>query len=123
MYIKYEELEINDIVVNKFNYYVDDRQVEEELVELLVEKLSKKMGSMFNAEGAYQMASYLLGEGILDVYELADTFSCELQDIYECDAKAECEFSDEYYEAEREYESEAREYDDWYGTKGEVLGL
>lgn len=99
-----------------YEYEADEKKVKDVIVALLVEYAKDNYKGIFNEDGAYQMAMYVVhGIDVLD--GLKDYFKDELMDYFYNDA----------YEA---YEEDCRQakydqdmYDTWYETKNDVIGF
>ena len=105
----------------KIEYEFDDEVYEfepewtslhEALVKILTKNVQELHKGLYNADGAYQMAMYVVNE--LDTIDtLCENLEDELYEYY-------------YDEAEREYQNGLeieRAERDWYGTKSDVLGF
>lgn len=95
-----------------YEYEVDYQELKEAVVEILCRNVKYKQKSLYNEDGAYQMAMYLVNDlACLD--SLCENLEDELHEYF-------------YDKAEKDYEEsiiEAKEIDSWYGTKNDVIGI
>ena len=102
MIIKYEEF-------GDYEYEVDQTELEKAVVEILCRNVKNKEKSLYNDDGAYQMAMYVVHD--LDLMdELAENLESELHDW----------FYDKAQTQKEEGEEIAREEEDWYGTRSDI---
>lgn len=103
MVINYEDEEFGDY---GYEYEVDYQELKKAVVKILCKNVKDKEKSIYNEEGAYQMAIYIVND--LDCLDsLCENLEDELHDF----------FYDKALEQMKEREENDREEQDWYGTK------
>ena len=88
MYIKYEIEEENGYV-REFEYEPDDKKLQDFIIKLLLRDVKDINGTMYNEDGAYQMAVYMVSE--LECYEhlAKNVYYDEIKEHFERDAYEE----------------------------------
>lgn len=96
----------------EFDYEVDFKELQKALVEILCDHVKCLHKTLYNKDGAYQMAMYIVHE-----LDLTDELQEQLKDkLYEY-------FYDDAYDAYKDCIAYEKELDSWFGTKNDVLGL